>query len=90
MLMGGDSSKVAQEFTRLESGAAKLGLTLNRSKCEVAGLTDMTCLILAARGVTVKEVAMDDWFYLVFRFYKPERSITWKLAGIKCVITCRH
>ena len=60
MSMGGEAGKVAEDFTRLESGAAKLGLTLNRSKCEVAGLTDATRSILAARGVAVKEVEMED------------------------------
>ncbi len=60
MSMGGEADKVAEDFTRLESGAAKLGLTLNRSKCEVAGLTDTTRSILAARGVAVKEVEMED------------------------------
>ena len=48
--MGGKADRVAEDFTRLESGAAKLGLTLNRSKCEVAGLTNATRSILAARG----------------------------------------
>ena len=51
---------MAEDFTLLESGAARLGLTLNRSKCEVAGLTDKTRSILAARGVTLKEVPLED------------------------------
>ena len=60
MSMGGEAGRVAEDFTRLESGAAKLGLTLNRSSCEVAGLTDTTRSILAARGVTLKEVPLKD------------------------------
>ena len=60
MSMGGEAGRVAEDFTLLESGAAKLGLTLNRSKCEVAGLTDTTRSILAARGVTLKEVPLED------------------------------
>ena len=60
MSMGGEAGRVAEDFTRLESGAAKLGLTLNRSKCEVAGLTNATRSTLAARGVTLKEVPLED------------------------------
>ena len=51
---------MAEDFTRLEAGAAKLGLTLNRSKCEVAGLTNVTHSILAARGVAFQEIPLED------------------------------
>ena len=38
---GGEADKVAEDFTRLESGAAKLPAShSNRLKCEVAGLTN--------------------------------------------------
>ena len=58
--MGGEVGRVAEDFTRLESGQAKLGFTLNRYKCEVAGLTDATRSILSVRGVTLKEVPLED------------------------------
>ena len=58
MSMGGEADRVAEDFTRLEAGAAKLGLTLNRSKCEVARLTNATCSILAARGVALEDLVL--------------------------------
>ena len=55
---------MVEDFTLLESGAAKLGLTLNRSKCGVAGLTDTTRSILTVQGVALKEVPLEDLILL--------------------------
>ena len=62
--MGGDAATVADDFNRLETDAARLGLTLNRSKCEVAGLTQESRDILSARGVNLNETSLEDLILL--------------------------
>ena len=37
MVLAGDVSTVANDFLKLETEASKIGLTLNRNKCEVIG-----------------------------------------------------
>ena len=54
--LGGEANTVAEDFVMLEKSAAKLGLTLNRNKCEVVGLTDTSRLLFVTRGISLKEV----------------------------------
>ena len=60
MSLEGEANTIAEDFVRLEKSAAKLGLTLTRNKCEVAGLTDATRSVLTARGILLKEVNIND------------------------------
>ena len=54
--LGGDATVVADDFDYLEHNAAKLGLTLNRSKCEIFGLTATAVPIMGAKGIQLREV----------------------------------
>ena len=58
--MGDDADTVAEDFVQLEIKAQELGLTLNRAKCEVIGQTLTTKTHLAARGISIREVDLQD------------------------------
>jgi Reverse transcriptase (RNA-dependent DNA polymerase) len=58
--LGGEAGTVADDFIRLEAEAAKLGLKLNRSKCEVAGLSSMSRDVFSARGIVLAETSLSD------------------------------
>ena len=55
MVLGGDVFVVAEDFLKLESEASKIGLKLNRNKCEVIGHNSDTRLIFESRGIAVQE-----------------------------------
>ena len=46
---------MANDFLKLETEASKIGLTLNRNKCEVIGHNADTRLIFESRGIDVQE-----------------------------------
>ena len=56
------------------------GLTLNRFKCEVAGLTNATRSILAARGVMLQETTQED-LVLLGSLVLPGRGVDTVLAS---------
>ena len=58
--LGGEADDVARDFITLETRAEELGLTLNRTKCEVIGQTASTRAQLAANGVDLREVELKD------------------------------
>ena len=58
--MGGEARIVAEDFLGLKENAAKLGLKLNKAKCEVIGHTDVTRASFSIRQVTIKETELDD------------------------------
>ncbi len=53
--MGDLAETVLKDFIHLESTAAKLGLEINRSKCEVVGHTDESRLLFDANDVSLPE-----------------------------------
>ena len=55
LTIGGDAETVADDFERIESSAAILGLRLNRSKCEIVGHTEQSREIFASRGISLPE-----------------------------------
>ena len=46
---------MANDFLKLETEASKIGLMLNRNKCEVIGHTAETRLIFKVRGIDVQK-----------------------------------
>ena len=53
--LGDNTDTVLGDFMLLESAAHRLGLEINREKCEVVGHTDATRLLFAANNVTLPE-----------------------------------
>ena len=53
--MGGDADVVASDFERLENMAKERGLTLNRAKCEIIGLTDESRISFHTRNIILPE-----------------------------------
>ena len=58
--LGGEADDVARDFITLETRAEELGLTLNRTKCEVIGQTASTRAQIAVYGVDLREVELKD------------------------------
>jgi Reverse transcriptase (RNA-dependent DNA polymerase) len=58
--LGGSAEDVAQDFVVIEKEAAKLGLMLNRSKCELSGHTEASRKRFQTLGITVPEVNTND------------------------------
>ena len=50
----GDADTVIDDFLQFESGAAAIGLSLNRSKCEVSGLTSDTRNKLLSKNIQIE------------------------------------
>ena len=46
--LGDDAAICLEDFLRLEAASEKLGLTLNRSKCEVIGHNDVSRALFSA------------------------------------------
>ena len=57
--LGGEASVVLDDFMRLEVEAGRLGLKLNRAKCEVAGHTAESRQLFAAQGLSLTETDLD-------------------------------
>jgi len=55
MVLAGDASVVADDFLRLEADANKIGLSLNRKKCEVIGHSNYTRSVFAKYGIILQE-----------------------------------
>ena len=55
LTIGGDAETVTNDFERIESLAAILGLKLNRSKCEIVEHTEQSREIFASRGISLPE-----------------------------------
>jgi hypothetical protein len=55
----GDTDTVIDDFLKFESGAAALGLSLNRSKCELSGLTSETRNKFLYKNIQIQEVDLD-------------------------------
>ena len=55
MILAGDVSVAAEDFLRLEVEANKIGLSLNRKKCEVIGHSSYTRSIFANHGIILQE-----------------------------------
>lgn len=53
--LGDDASIVVRDFLALETSAAKISLTMNRSKCEVIGLTAETQTLFASQDLILPE-----------------------------------
>jgi hypothetical protein len=53
--LGDDAPVCLEDFLRLEAASAKLGLTMNRSKCEVIGHNDVSRALFSASGVFLPE-----------------------------------
>jgi hypothetical protein len=62
--MGGEATVVANDFLLLEKEAAKHGLLLNRSKCEVAGHSAATRSVFTSVGITLSETAIPELILL--------------------------
>ena len=60
----GDADTVIDDFLQFESGAAAIGLSLNRSKCEVSGLTSDTRNKLLSKNIQIEEVDLDKLLLL--------------------------
>ena len=52
--LGGNANTVIRDFERLESQAAGLGLSLNRSKCEISGLTATTRVQFSSHDILLR------------------------------------
>jgi hypothetical protein len=57
--MGGEAEVVAQDFLTLEAEALKLGLKLNRNKCEVAGHTPESRNLFIRKGININETKLE-------------------------------
>ena len=57
--LGGEASVVLEDFVRLEVEAGKLGLKLNRTKCEVAGHNTATRELFASQGLSLTETDLN-------------------------------
>ena len=55
--LGDDAAVCLEDFLRLKAASEKLGLTLNRSKCEVIGHNDVSRALFSARGVSLPETS---------------------------------
>jgi len=55
--LGDDAAVCLEDFLRLEAASEKLGLTLNRSKCEVIGHSDVSRALFSASGVSLPETS---------------------------------
>ena len=53
--IGDDVDTIAKDLIKLEQDAAHLGLTLNRSKCEIIASTDIPTKALHARGISLSQ-----------------------------------
>ena len=53
--LGDDAAVCLEDFIRLEAASAKLGLTMNRSNCEVIGHNDDSRALFSASGVCLPE-----------------------------------
>ena len=62
--MGDSSSKLVSDFQFLEIEAAKLGLHLNRSKCELVGASEQTILAFKLAGIDIPVVPIEKSFLL--------------------------
>lgn len=56
--LGGDANIVMEDLIAIEATAADIGLTLNRSKCEVVGHTAGTRALFAAQGIVLQETEL--------------------------------
>lgn len=55
--LGDDANTVLRDFLQLEASAHRLGLEINREKCEVVGHTDATRSLFAANDITLLETS---------------------------------
>jgi len=53
--MGGDASTVAADLIELEAAAKRVGLVINRSKCEIIGHTDDSRVLFAEHNIILPE-----------------------------------
>jgi len=53
--MGGDAPTVAADFIELEAAATRVGLVINRSKCEIIGHTDDSRALFAEHNIILPE-----------------------------------
>lgn len=58
--IGGDAACVLKDFIQLEAAANKLGLELNRHKCEIVGLSDETRSLFTSQGIYLPETSPDE------------------------------
>ena len=62
--MGASSSTLVSDFRFLEAEAAKLGLHLNRSKCELVGASEQTISLFKNSGIQIPVVPTESAFLL--------------------------
>ena len=55
--IGGNARTCLDDFLHLENAARRLGLEMNRSKCEVVGHTNKTRTLFATHNVTIPETS---------------------------------
>ena len=62
--MGDTADKLVSDFRLLEREAAKLGLRLNRSKCELVGASVQTISAFRSAGIEIPIVSLEKAFLL--------------------------
>jgi len=55
--LGDDAETVLKDFLQLEEAVSRIGLKINRDKCEVVGHTDASRSLFAANNVTLPDVS---------------------------------
>jgi len=62
--LGGDAEVVANDFQKIEEMGAQIGLSLNRTKCEVIGHDNSTRTIFRAHAIQLPETELQDMMML--------------------------
>jgi len=69
VMMGGDASTVAADFIELEAAVNRIGLVINRSKCEIIGHTDDSRALFAEHNIIFPETNSEAALYLWFHCF---------------------